>query len=87
MIYRVEHERKQREPFGDYRYSIYRNDQLIAYFWHDHRGDEGGVEFIDGRRESDPMSHPAHFLEGGGPHPLALSPWAISYLESKLATQ
>ena len=86
MTYRVERDSAPREPFAEYRYRIFRDNVLVAHFWHDYRGDENGVEFVGGASESDPVRHPGRFLEGGGPTPLGLSKSAVAYLESRLAT-
>jgi hypothetical protein len=83
MAYRVEHADARRESFGEYRYRIYQDDRLIAYYWHDYRGDEHGIEFVTGSAESCPVGRMTDFLEGGGPKPLRLSELAILYLDKK----
>jgi hypothetical protein len=85
MTYWIEHDSSKRESFGAYRYRIYENGRLIAYYWHDHKGDEHGIEFVDGRREDWPVGRMIDFVEGGGPQPLVLSARAIAYLEQKRA--
>lgn len=85
MGFSVEHEKSSRESFGDYRYRIYDDDNLIAYYWHDYRGDEHGIEFVDGTKESWPVGRMVDFLEGGGPKPLMLSAGAEAYLMEKRA--
>ena len=86
MAYRVERDSAPRASFAAYRYRIFRDNVLVAYFWHDYRGDESGIDFVGGASESDPVRYPARFLEGGGPAPLGLSKHAVTYLEGKLAT-
>ncbi|MDI9239874.1 hypothetical protein QLQ15_13260 [Lysobacter sp. LF1] len=84
MAYRIEQEHAEREPFGEYRYCIYSKTDLVAKYWHDYRGDEHGIEFMDGRREAWPVGRMIEFVEGGGPLPLSLSPRAQAYLRDKL---
>ena len=81
MVYRVEHADVRRESFGDYRYLIFRDERLIAHYWHDYRGDEHGIEFVDGPAEAWPVGRMTDFLEGGGLEPLRLSELAIAYLD------
>ena len=83
MTYRIEQDTSKRESFGSYRYRIYEHDRLIAHYWHDHKGDEHGIEFVDGRREDWPVGRMIDFIEGGGPQPLVLSARAIAYLKQK----
>lgn len=80
VTYRIEPD-VRRDAFGSYRYRIYQNERLIAHYWHDFRGDEHGIEFVDGRRENWPVGRMTDFIEGGGPQPRALSARAIAYLE------
>jgi hypothetical protein len=80
VVYRVEHADAKRESFGDYRYRIYQAERLIAHYWHDYRGDEHGIEFVNGVKESCPVGRMTDFLEGGGPQPLRLTERAITYL-------
>lgn len=80
MTFTVEHLEKTRESFGEYRYGIYENGTLIAYFWHDYRGDDNGIEFINGSSENAPVGSRGNFLLGGGPQPLTLSKQAINYI-------
>jgi hypothetical protein len=84
LLYRVERDGAPRESFGEYRYLIYRDNTLVAHFWHDYRGDDNGIEFVHGAQEACPVEYPSRFLEGGGPEALALSQKAIAYLERKL---
>lgn len=80
-MYRVERDDRKRDQFGEYRYCVYRRDKLIAYFWHDHRGDEFGLLRIDGRDAPMPFGRSTDFLEGGGPEPLRLTEGAIKHLD------
>src|SRR4051812_34031449 len=74
MSYRIEQDDStKRRSFGEYTYRIYDGDRLIAKYWHDHRGDEHGIEFTYGRTESWPVARMIEFIEGGGPEPLRLS--------------
>ena len=80
MTFTVKHIEGTRESFGDYRYGIFEDGQLIAYFWHDYRGDDNGIEFINGISANDPVGSRGDFLLGGGPQPLTLSKRAIAYI-------
>jgi hypothetical protein len=84
MTYRVEQVDTKRASFGKYRYRIYKNGRLIASYWHDYRGDEHGIEFVNGTQEVGPVGRMTDFLEGGGPNPLLLSKRAVAYIEQKL---
>ena len=85
MTYRVEQDNSPRESFGDYRYRIYRDEKLVAEYWHDYRGDEHGIEFVDGRSESWPVGRMVDFLKGGGPDPTTLSPQAEAYIQKHVS--
>ena len=85
MTYRIEQDAPRRPEFGGHDYSIFSGENLVARYWHDHRGDEHEIEFVGGRSEPWPVGRMTDFLEGGGPEPLRLSPRAIAYLDSKLA--
>lgn len=73
----------RREPFASYEYEIYDGARLVARYWHDFRGDENGIDFIDGRSEQWP-GRVSDFLTGGGPYPLGLSDAAVAYLAESL---
>ncbi len=75
----------KRESFGDYRYNIYKDGQLIARYWHDYRGDDHGIEFTNGKTEDGLPGRMVEFITGGGPQPLGLSERAIAYLNQELA--
>ena len=62
---------------------IYKDDRLIANYWHDYRGDEHGIEFLNGKKESWPVGRMIDFLERGGPKPLILSAKAMVYLNEQ----
>ena len=83
MNYRIEQDPSPRESFGPYRYRIYKGSTLVARYWHDHRGDDHGIEFTSGGSESWPVGRMIDFLYGGGPQPLTLSPKAVQYLDEK----
>ncbi|MBS0309161.1 MAG: hypothetical protein JSS58_09335 [Proteobacteria bacterium] len=70
--------------FGNYKYRILENGRLIAHYWHDYRGDEHGIDFLNGTSELWPVGRMIEFVEGGGPEPLTLSEKAVAYLNSKL---
>ncbi len=83
MGYKIEQDDSKRESFAEYKYRIYRDGKLIAHYWHDYRGDEHGIEFVNGNRESCPVGQMTDFIEGGGPQPLVLSRRAVAYLDGK----
>ena len=84
MSYRIEQDdAAEREAFGAYTYRIYDDDRLVARYWHDHRGDEHGIEFVDGASEAWPVGNTIDFIEGGGAEPLRLSDRAVAYLKAR----
>ncbi|MGH8618373.1 MAG: hypothetical protein ACREUW_11845 [Burkholderiales bacterium] len=85
MAYEIRHDESKRESFAEYKYRIYRNGRLVARYWHDHRGDEHGIEFTNGASQPSPVGRMTDFIEGGGPQPLVLSKRAVAYLDGKLA--
>lgn len=85
MTYRVERDDAPRESFGEYKYRIYRDGILVANYWHDYRGDEHGIEFVNGKSESWPVGRMIEFLEGGGPRAALLSLRAEAYIQERLA--
>tara|TARA_R110000868_G_scaffold227122_1_gene480132 strand:- start:108 stop:365 length:258 start_codon:yes stop_codon:yes gene_type:complete len=84
MEYTVKHSKLKRESFGEYVYDIFKNDKLVAHYWHDYRGDDHGIKLLNGEEDSWPVGRMTDFLKGGGPKPTVLSPEAISYLENRL---
>lgn len=84
MRYEVEHERDDQMASGIHSYRIMSSGRMVARYWHDHRGDEHGIEFLDGRKEGWPVGRSIDFLVGGGPEPLCLTPRAVAYLDSML---
>jgi hypothetical protein len=73
---------KDPEPAGNYNYEIYRGSTLIARYWHDFRGDEHGITFLNGTTEERPLNQVTDFLKGGGPQPLTLSDAAAQFLDA-----
>ena len=70
---------------GNYDYEIYYGGRLVARFWHDYRGEENGIVFLDGSKEDGPVAGNSNaFLQGGGPQPLTLSAAAVAYLRKKV---
>lgn len=82
MRYRIEQE-SGRDASGNCIYRIYSGNQLVARYWHDYRGDEQGIEFVNGKSQTCP-GQTSDFITGGGPKPLALSKQAASYLDRML---
>ena len=85
MGFEIEQIESKHESFGDYRYNIYKDGQLIARYWHDYRGDDHGIEFANGKTEDGLPGRMVAFITGGGPQPLGLSEKAIAYLNQELA--
>ena len=83
MSFTIEQKKETRESFGNYRYRIYEDGRLIAHYWHDFRGDDHGIEFVNGSKELWPVGQMTEFIEGGGPQPLTLSGRAVDYLKQK----
>ena len=85
MTYRVERDDAPRESFGEYKYRIYRDGILVANYWHDYRGDEHGIDFVNGKSETWPVGRMIEFLEGGDPKATVLSARAEAYIQERLA--
>jgi hypothetical protein len=83
MSFTIEPSTAKRESLGSYWYYIYKDGRLIARYWHDHRGDDHGIEFTNGTTESWPVGRMTEFIEGGGPKPLVLTEQAVAYLKRK----
>lgn len=84
MDFEIKHAASNRESFGKYRYNIYKDGRLVARYWHDYRGDDHGIEFLNGTTDQWPVGRMVEFITGGGPEPLELSARAVAYLNSKL---
>jgi len=61
--------RENNEPFSCYLYEVFRDGRKVAELRHDYRGDEHWLRLLGGSW----VTLPERILEGGGPHPLALS--------------
>jgi hypothetical protein len=85
MSFSVEHDNAARPSGGHYWYRICDDGRLIARYWHDFRGDEHGIEFVNGTKEDWPVGRMIDFLGGGGPEPLVLSERAVAYIRVKLS--
>jgi hypothetical protein len=83
MSFTIEQTNENRESFGSYTYRIYEDGRLVANYWHDYRGDEHGIEFVDGSKESWPVGRMTDFIHGGGPEALTLSERAVDYLKKR----
>jgi len=83
MSFTIEQTKEKRESFDCYTYRIYDDGRFVAHYWHDYRGDEHGIEFVDGSKESWPVGRMTDFIQGGGPQPLSLSQRAMDYLKQK----
>ena len=72
------------QPAGNYNYEIYQGTVLIARYWHDYRGDDQRIIFLNKKPINPPFGSSSDFLTGGGPGPLGLSSEAIEYIASKI---
>ena len=72
------------KPDGPCSYKILCGGSLLAKYWHDSRGDDHGIDFLDGRTARQPVGGMTDFLEGGGPMPVQLTAAAIRYLTTML---
>lgn len=84
MSFEIKLADSKRDSFGEYQYNIYEQGRLVARYWHDYRGDDHGIEFINGKKEDWPVGRMVDFITGGGPQPLGLSERAVAYLKSKV---
>ena len=80
MAFTIEAEAGKREDFAEYRYRILRDGKLVAKYWVDFRGDDHGIEFVDGRSQGWPVGNVLDFIQGGGSTPVTLTRGAIAYL-------
>jgi len=83
MSFNIEQVDSTRKPSGNYTYKIYEDGNLIAHYWHDYRGDEHGIELVNGVNEPWPVGQMTDFIEGGGPKLLTLTERAVDYLNQK----
>jgi len=83
MSYIIDQIQETRESFGPYRYKIFKDNQEVAIYWHDYRGDSMGIIIRETGFEVDPpFGRCSDFVTGGGPQPLRLSKKAKQYLDS-----
>ena len=82
MGFSIEPEGGKREDFANYRYRILRDGQRVADYWIDFRGDDHGIEFVDGRSFGWPVGSVLEFVQGGGTVPIRLTPEASAFLEA-----
>lgn len=81
-VYTVQYSPAERKPTEVYKYMIFEDGIFIAYYWHDHRGDDHGIEFLNGIKEFSPLPRRSDFLVGNGRYyPLSLTKRAVAYLE------
>lgn len=83
MGYRIERDSPSCDASGNYSYRIYEDDSLIAFYWHDFRGDAHGIKYLDGTTDYCPVGLMIDFVHGGGPKPLTLSEQALVHLRQK----
>ena len=87
MTYQIQQSDQAREAFEEYKYEIFKDEVLVAVYWHDYRGDAHRIQFTNKESIEWPFGVMTDFLTGGGPEPLGLSEKAIEYLDQQLASQ
>jgi len=80
----IEPDNPRRESFEEYRYRILRDGQLVAHYWHDYRGDDHGIRFLDGTSQGWPVGNLLEFIQGGGSQPVTLTRAAAAYLKEHI---
>jgi len=83
VTYRIEYIDRE-QASGDYHRKIYKDNVLIASYWHDFRGDEYEVTFIHSGIKVEPSFRMVEFIKGGGSEPLELSEIGVEFIESYL---
>ena len=87
MSFTIEYSKERRRKFDNTTYHIFEDGRLIARYWHDFRGEEHGIDFLDGYSDDWPVGRRSDFVQGGGPEPLVLSERAVAYLKQKISEQ
>jgi hypothetical protein len=81
--FRIEPAGRNDEPEGHLRFHIQRGSRLVARYWHDHRGEDHGIEFVAGGAESRPVGRVSEFIETDANGAPVLSKRAVAWLEAK----
>lgn len=71
------------DAFGNVRYFIYKDERLVALYWHDYRGNEHGIEFVRGLSDLRPVGRVTDFMEGTDSDSPALSARGMAYLDQR----
>lgn len=87
MSFTIEYSKEPRRKFDSTTYHIFEDGRLIARYWHDFRGEEHGIDVLNGYRDDWPVGRMSDFVQGGGPEPLVLSGRAVEYLKQKISEQ
>lgn len=87
MSFTIEHSKERPGKFDNTTYHIFEDGRLIARYWHDFRGEEHGIDFLNGYRDDWPVGQRSDFVQGGGPEPLVLSERAVAYLKQQISEQ
>jgi hypothetical protein len=85
MSFTIEYSKERPRGFDNVTYLIYEDGHLIARYWHDFRGEEHGIDFLNGYTDDWPVGQRSDFVQGGGPEPLVLSERAVAYLKDKIS--
>lgn len=86
MPWRIEHDPTPREPFGDYRYRIYRDGILVAHYSHDYRGDEHAITFVYWPHVVHSVGRMVDVLDVGNDTSLQLNAHALAWIEQRLGS-
>ena len=74
---------KARDALGNYQYEIFCDGKLFARYWHDFRGDENGINLVNGFSDESLPGRTADFIAKDNKGSLCLTHVGLSYLMSK----
>ncbi len=72
------------DAFGNVRYFIYKDEKLVALYWHDFRWNEHGIEFVRGLSDRSPVGRVTDFMEGAHSGSPTLSALGVAYLDQRV---
>ena len=71
------------DAFGNVRYFIYKDERLVALYWHDHRANEHGIEFVRGPSDRWPVGRVTEFMDCARVDAPVLSARGVAYLDQR----
>lgn len=74
------------DAFGNVRYFIYKDERLVALYWHDYRRNEHGkhgIEFVRGLSDRSPVGRVRDFMEGTDSDSPRLSALGMAYMDQR----